>query len=282
MHLLARSLRLAVLTAFLFAASSQAAILTVDCLDGPFTDIQDAISAAQSSDTVLVEACEDAAYSPFSIVGKDDLHVVGNDSPATGTQAGLGGLPRPSLRPPVTIDGDGGFQCVVVQNSDGVSIEGLTITNCGFHAIEVLSSFDVTVMRSRIEGGLESIRDQGSRRSRYIENVFVDGLFSIFLDGSEALVARNLILRDQATGINVLNEGNHLLGNEIRGSRREAIIDQGDGSRIERNRCLGNLVDGGQGEIVLNSGSSNAQVVANVTGDRIADFGTGTELAGNR
>lgn len=256
-----------------------AEILRVNCQSGPFIDIGAAVAAAAPGDTVLVERCAVGPYPPFQVISKERVHIL-SALPGTDEVSPLrSGVPAAGFRPSVAIDGGGGFQCILIDDSRDVTLQGFAIRGCGFHAIEVRSSFDTSVLGNRVDGGAETIRDQGSSRSRYLGNLIVDGLFSFFLDGDDALVSGNLVLNDVANGISILNSGNHVVGNDIRSSASEGIVDQANGSRIERNRVLGN---GGLAQILLNSGSKDADVIGNVTGDSIADFGSGTELADNR
>lgn len=256
-----------------------AAVLRVDCESGPFADIGAAVAAAGPGDTVLVERCAAAPYPPFQVIDKQGVHILSALADVGGAGSLSGGAPAASFRPSVAIDGGGDFQCILIDNSVDVTLQGFAIRGCGFHAIEVLGSVDTTVIGNRIDGGLETIRDQGSSHSRYLGNLIAGALFAFFLDGDDALVSGNRVVNDRAIGIVILNSGNHIVGNDIFSSAAEGIEDQADGSRIERNRVLGN---GGRAQIVLNPGSSDADVIGNVTGGSIADFGSGTDLADNR
>jgi hypothetical protein len=256
-----------------------AEVLRVNCETGPYTEIDAAVDAAADGDTVLVDRCALGPYAPFDVVGKEGVHVLSALGRGGGSGARSEEQPAAGFRPSAIIDGDGGFQCILIADSDGVTLQGFAIRNCGFHAIEVLTSIDTSVIGNRIDGGVEAIRDQSSSHSRYLDNVIVGGIFSIFLDGDDALVAGNRVEDDLGGAISILNSRNQVVDNGITGSGAEGILDQAFGSRIERNRVLGN---GGAAQIVLNSGSSDADVISNVTGNSILDFGTGTDLADNR
>ncbi len=268
------------LTLGLGAGLSQAAVQLVDCQNGPFTDIQSAVDAATDGDSVAVKPCA-TAYAPFQLIGKTDVHVTGVLPLNFAADQALPG--QINAGPTVAIDGADSFNCMLVENSSQVSISGFQITGCGFHSIEVRSSVNVSITENSITGGVEAIRDQGSVGTRYVGNTIREAIFSIFLDGDEAYVANNQILLDTGSGINVLNSGNHIVNNTIRFGGSHGIVDQADGSRIERNRVIGNGIGvGDSSQILLNSGSSNADVIGNITGNLITDNGTNTDLAGNR
>ena len=93
-----------------FAARATASILRVDddgC-SGCFTDIQAAVDAATAGDTIAIEA---GGYPAFSIIGKNDLTLRGEN---------------PDL---VFVDGDSGDFAVKLQNADGIRLENLTLRN---------------------------------------------------------------------------------------------------------------------------------------------------------
>ncbi len=277
-HFISRVILLAGLS--LCASISQAAIHLVDCQSGPFTDIQSAVNAAADGDSVAVKPCA-TPYAPFQITAKNDVHVTGVLPLGFAADQALPG--QINAGPTVAIDGADSLNCVRVLNSNQASVSGFQISGCSFHSIEVANSTDVSITENSITGGVEAIRDQGSIRTRYVGNIIREAIFSIFLDGSQAYVANNQIVLDLGSGINILNAGNHVVNNTIRFGNNQGIVDQANGSRIERNRVIGNGIGvGDSAQILLNSGSSNADVIGNITGNLITDNGTGTELAGNR
>jgi len=272
------ALLLLALSMALCSLGAQAAILEVDCVAGPFFDIDPAVTAAGAGDTILVRPCASAPYGFFRIENKEGLHIIGRSLPSRDP------VPQPDFRPSVVVSAAlPEVVCVRILNSTDITLRGFTFEDCRFHSIETSGSTDLRIVGNRFErGGEEAIRD-GSTGSQYIGNVVTDSGFSFFLDGHSTLVARNLVFDNVIGGIEIVGTKIHIVDNRIVRNNSGCIGDQGDESRLEGNVCLGNSHRNGVAEISLRSGSTNADVIGNVTGDSISDFSdTGADLADNR
>lgn len=278
----ARAILLALIAVPLISLPVTAAdVRVVDCLAGPFLQLDPAIEAAEPGDTVLVEPC-DTPYLPFSIDGKTDLHIVGNGGPIVIPA----GLPDRDFLPPAKIADDPdvvGFACLGISNSEQITISNLTFDQCDFHAINVVTSEDVKILANRFEESFETVRDSTASGIQVTGNLFVGGAFAVFVDGNDALISQNVILDNQGSGISLLSPsatGNQVLGNVIVRSRSESIFSATDGARIERNLCLG--TENGTSNIVLSNLTNNTLVVGNVLDAGISDSGADNVLVGNQ
>jgi len=261
--------------------AAAATVRVVDCVAGPFLNIDAAVDAAQPGDTVLVEPC-DTPYLPFTIDGKSDLHVIGNGGPTVIPV----GLPNREFLPPAAIADDPdvfGFACLSISNSDRITVSNLTFDLCDFHAVNVTTSEDVKILANRFEESFETVRDSTSSGIQVTGNLFVGGAFAVFVDSSDALISQNVILDNQGSGISLLSPGatgNQVLGNVILRSRLEAIFSSTNNARIERNLCLETTE--GPSNIVLSDLSNETIVVGNVLDAAISDFGTNNVIVGNQ
>lgn len=282
----------------LAAVPASAAILVVDCANGPFLDIGSAVLAAGSGDTVLVHVCTvfPFSYPPFSVIGKDRVHVVAADVTASaamgGRRVGFGTVPLTLFDPPVVVDGSLGFgECALIQSSFGVSITGLKLIKCiRGPGVRVQFSEETTVVANRIENAdREGIVSSESFATRIIGNlVFNNGLeFNtmgiISIQSSRTLIADNQVGANNGHGIFVIDSppfvsAVHIVNNQVVGNSVGGILDSSTEARIERNTVLRN----GLLQISLGPDSTNADVVGNITGFNIIDQGVGTELQDNQ
>jgi len=246
------------------APAAFAEILTVDCAAGPFFDISPAVDAAAAGDTVLVRECVDRPYGRFAVRGKTDVHIL----------AALG------ERPQVVGDGVEQFCIDITDNSERVSIEGFTVSDCISGLIQVHRATDTSIVGNDLDGSIVCVGDSGLR-TRIIGNTARGCTTAYSPNGEFAWVTQN---RATDGNISIGGDNNTVVENFVTGARFEGLtVFTGSNHRVERNRSTGNQrTGGGTAEVVVHAGAVGARVIGNfVDGAVIFDVGDDTEIAGN-
>jgi len=246
----------------IFASTSRAEILTVDCDEGPFFEIADAVAVAVDGDTVLVRACS-GVYSSFLIEDRNELHVVAEPGPE-----------RPR------VSDDEAIACVEIRGGSKVSVQGLAVGGCVLDGISISGS-EHSAIGNRAERQIEGIRDLGFG-SKIVGNFARDCFSPYTLLGSGGFFARNTATENRLAAVSVVGDDYTIVENDLFGNESDGIDIGRRNNRVERNRSVGNLLKQGNAEIFIRFNAEETVVVGNVTGDSILDQGEDTELAGNR
>ena len=290
-----KSLALA-LAAVLTSHQAEAAVLAVDCVAGPFTDIQSAVTAATPGDSVVVSPCAGGAYAPFRVDMKDNLQIVGADrqfpSEVGAVTAGTGVSPA-AYAPLVVVDGrlDPTVPCADIIHSIGVTVQQLSMRDCGTHGVSVVASGNVYLQGNRItqaDGDGIHIADVAGP-VHVINNLLGrnrgNGIFAQQL--IDSIVTDNMIGRNMAAGILVptrQSEDNQYFNNTIVGHAAACIEVGGTNEKVMRNTCGGNALAFGAAEIRIGPTAVDVAVIGNDTGGAasIADLSGTADIAQNR
>jgi len=238
----------------IFASTSRAEILTVDCDEGPFFEIADAVAVAVDGDTVLVRACS-GVYSSFLIEDRNDLHVVAEPGPE-----------RPR------VSDDEAIACVEIRGGSKVSVQGLAVGGCVLDGISISGS-EHSAIGNRAERQIEGIRDLGFGSkivgnfarvgfgSKIVGNFARDCFSPYTLLGSGGFFARNTATENRLAAVSVVGDDYTIVENDLFGNESDGIDIGRRNNRVERNRSVGNLLKQGNAEIFIRFNAEETVVV---------------------
>lgn len=284
-----RALALPMFAALSLASiDAHAAVLTVDCVTGPFLTINAAVGAAANGDTIVVHPC---VYNENVVIaGFDDLHLVAAKRPSaaaagvTGaTIVGVGAAPAPT----VIIDGSGlPGAGISIQNSRDVSVTGFWVRRCATNGVEVIGSDGTVVVNTRMErntfaGYFEAQSFEGRLAGNY---VLRNGSFGIYLEVTQSLtIEDNRVTSAGRNGIFVAGDRIQVVNNDVQSAGAEGIhVGFGNENRIERNTVINNnTMAGGFSNLKVDAGAALTDVIGNNTLGSITNVGVGTDIADN-
>lgn len=259
---------------------AEAAVLTVDCVAGPFVSISGAVAAASNGDTIVVHECAIGPYiDNVVIAGFDDLHIVGAES-GTGN-VGVNSIGATTLHtPPAVITSSGiGGPCFSIQGSSDVSIANLHIRSCD-NGIEVFQSQNTVVTSNRIDGhAFAGYFEAAGENNLLAGNLIGQSEFGVYIEVTDGLrIVDNRIGLNSANGMLLAGRRLHVVNNESMGNGSEGIrVLFGGEQRIERNRAMGN---GGAANIIIEAGVPGVDVIGNASAGSIIDM-SASDLAEN-
>jgi nitrous oxidase accessory protein NosD len=257
---------------------ADAAILQVDCLGGPFFNINAAVAAAVPGDTIVVHVCFAApgTYPPFAVGGGlSSVRIVAADAflPYVGAQRLGVTATVAGFAPPVIVDGTGvAGPCASVTGATDIEITGFWLRNCGTHGVQVLSSDHVSITGNRIEATAQAgirVSDTGYEDVRVVGNLVYHAARAgiALMGGNHLYVTDNTVLGAGREGIyvDVPATAVELVNNNVTGGQKEGIFLRNAQGLIARNTSTANLVGGGACEINLDPLSAANSVVGNLT-----------------
>jgi hypothetical protein len=254
---------------------AEAAVLQVDCLGGPFLNVNAALAAAVPGDTIVVHVCFAAPgwYPPFNVAAPlTQVRIVAADAflPYVGAQLlGVTAVPA-GFAPPVIIDGTGvGGPCATVMNAVDIEITGFWFRNCNSHGVLVQNSDHVSITGNRVEataqGGIR-LAAAGHQDLRVVGNLVYhaggDGI--ALVGGTRLYVTDNTVL---GTGQHGIMAGTapislELVNNSVTNSTLEGIYVRSGLGLIARNTST---LGGGACDINLVAPAAGNNVVGNST-----------------
>ncbi len=255
---------------FLPFSSASAAVLTVDCVTGPFLLPSTAVLAAANGDTIVVHPCPLGPYNDNVVIsGRDDIHLVGAQRPTeTGARpVGVGQLHTPAA----VIDGTGlNGACISIQASTSISVTGFQLQNCS-SGIENFGSRQTVVHGNRIQrnsfAGYFEAQGEGNVLTG---NLLGFAQYGVYTEGTRELrILNNRIGFNRVDGIFLVGERLQATNNEVSGNGNTGIHSGFGGEhRIERNRVGGNPV----ANILIDPGVPLVDVIGNAAGGFIIDM----------
>ena len=232
---------IAAVLAFAAVPSASAAVLTVDCNNGPYFAIQPAVTAANPGDVIAVHPC--GAYpNGFAVVGKDSIQIVGADG-----MGAVGAYPVGSGINPLTspLIYDNGATCVHIENSRNISVVGLALEGCIDNGVRIESSQRINIQgNSLYYAGAEGVAIHGSSDVTIAGNYLsgAQGAAGIRVYGSNRYieVQNNRVLYNTKHGIHAEGFYVDLINNEISFNGGSGILVENFWSKVSRNTVLGN------------------------------------------
>ena len=244
LSLVASAKILLLLSLGLSAAPAEAVVLEVDCASGPYFTLQAAVNAASPGDVVLVHNCLSGYSSGASIVGKQDLRIVGADVPLGWVGAFPVGLGISHPFQPLIYDN--GNTCLEIEQSNDISVAGLILELCGQHGISIIESHDIQIDGNQIYSvGEHGVLVEGSSfvqiTGNYLRGAKGEEFAGIFFDkGCRNGVAKHNRLEDNFFGIWLDGLLMDVINNQIENQADVGIYVFARSSTVSRNTVINN------------------------------------------
>ena len=267
----------------LIPAFAQAAVIDADCTGTPYFNIQQAVTASNPGDVIVVHP--DCANFPqaINIVGLNNLQIVGAEEPVYNY---TGAYPvGPNQWPPGNpVIYDFGQSCIHIQNSNDISIASLLFEYCIDDGVTILNSNRITIQGLGIYAvGADGIAVRGSRDINISGNFLFGATFNnssgIVVDASSDLVRiQNNRITKNINGIIMEGSRVHVLNNDVSANADVGIIVRSDQSTVTRNTVLNNASGV---EIDFTAMPPDTCVVGNTTNNGIVPWATGCQGSNN-
>ncbi|MEO1366466.1 MAG: right-handed parallel beta-helix repeat-containing protein [Acidobacteriota bacterium] len=222
---------------------AQPQVHDVDCAAGPNFDIQQGVNAAADGEVVVVHPCVGGNYTAFSVIGRNNLQIVGADLGGgfiSAFQIGANASP-PNASVPLLDDPTS--TCARISNSTNISIVGLHIETCGGRGFDIVNSDHISLHGNRTSfTNSEAVAVRNSTSVDIVGNRFRGAqLYAIATDPNSRFVKieANRISNNLA-GILMQGSAIDVTNNEVRTNGTTGIAVLSTQSKVSRNWATGN------------------------------------------
>ena len=240
-------------TLFVYSESRQPQILTVSQAgDADFQSLSQAIDAAYPKD--IIEILDNSVYAGSYWIVTDDITI--------------------RVAPYLSVGGEQPtIQSMIFDGANGVSLDGLTVSNSSGRGISVQNRSDITVKNSKIQGnhtaGMWIFNSAVTLHNNQISN---NADWGVGIQDNSVVLASDNQITQNGDGIMFIGSSGALVNNQIAGNigravsiQSEAVVSSSD-NRITEN--------GAEGIVAFRS-------VVTLTGDTIANNKDGVVVADN-